>query len=89
MYVCVCVCVYIRRYSTYEGPPHPVSVDCLDGVLQLLLEPVALQDVDDAHEQEDLPPISSASGDTSQQHTAGDTNKQDMKVVRVQNKKEI
>ena len=86
MYVRVSVCTYICRYSTYEGPPHPVSIDCLDGVLQLLLEPVALQDVDDAHEQEDLPPISSASGDTPQQHTAGDTNKQDMKVVRVQNK---
>ena len=56
--------------------PHPISIDCLDDVLQFLLDTVALQDINDAHEQEDLPPISGASRDTSQQHTAGDTNKQ-------------
>ena len=84
-YVCACACVYVQ----YERPNHPVSIDCLDGVFQLLLEPVALRDVDDSHEQKDLPPISGASGDTPQQHTAGDTNKQHMKAVKVQNKKVI
>ncbi len=80
--MCVCVCVCVCHHVSVC--PHLISIDCLDDVLQFLLDAVALQDINDAHEQEDLPPISAASRDTFQQHTAGNTNKQHMKAVKVQ-----
>ena len=44
----------ISKYPPKESrSAHRVSEDALEGVLELLLEPIALQDVDDAEEEKE------------------------------------